>query len=131
MRILLVEDENAIATLVRTRFQREGLQVVCAMTVADGLRLLEGAAFDVAILDRSLPDGDGLDILAAIRRSTEHARAHVVMLSGAAAEADRVGALGKGADDYVVKPFYVSELLARVMAIARRRSITRASSSLT
>ena len=73
----------------------------------------------MAILDLTLPDGSGLDVLHALRALG--ATTHVTVLSGAGAEIDRVGALDLGADDYVVKPFFVRELTARILAVQRRR----------
>src|SRR5205085_3004665 len=87
-------------------------------TLAGALAELHHGVFDVAILDRTLPDGSGLDVLRALRE--RRSVAHVTILSGAGSEIDRVDALELGADDYVVKPFFVRELTARVLAVQRR-----------
>jgi PAS domain S-box-containing protein len=118
-RVLVVEDDAAIRQLVTSRLAREGMHVTEAATVATGLTELRRAIFDVAILDLTFPDGSGLDLLEALREQA--VATHVIILSGAGSEADRVRALEIGADDYVVKPFFVRELVARILAVGRRR----------
>jgi diguanylate cyclase (GGDEF)-like protein/PAS domain S-box-containing protein len=118
MRVLILDDEVDISTLVCEELERCGLTVTVTSTVAGGLRAVESADFDVAIIDVGLPDGSGLDVLREIR--SRGASTHVLVLSGAVAESDRVSAFNLSADDYVVKPFYVTELCARVMAVTRK-----------
>jgi DNA-binding response OmpR family regulator len=124
VRLLLVEDERAVRRLVSERLAREGFTVTVAATVTDALVELHHGPFDVAILDLTLPDGSGLDVLQALRELG--AAPHVIVLSGARAEIDRVRALDLGADDYVVKPFYVRELIARILAVERRLESSKA-----
>ena len=119
MNLLLLEDDLAVRQLVTNHIEHQGFTVSVATTVAEAMRLLNHDTFDVAILDLSLPDGSGLDVLHALRALG--ATTHVTVLSGAGAEIDRIGALDLGADDYVVKPFFVRELTARILAVQRRR----------
>ena len=119
MSVLVVEDEAPIRHLVRSQLEGQGVTVAEAGTVAAALEILTHTTFTVVILDLTLPDGSGLAILENLRRS--RSESHVIILSGAASEADRLDALRRGADDYVVKPFFVRELTARVLAVRRRR----------
>jgi PAS domain S-box-containing protein len=121
MRLLIVDDDLAVRRLVCNRLEKQGVSVTSAATSAAALAELRRSAFDVAILDLTLPDGSGLDVLRALR--VLNAPTHVIILSGAGSEVDRVRALDLGADDYVVKPFFVRELTARVLAVRRRQDI--------
>jgi DNA-binding response OmpR family regulator len=123
MRLLLVEDDQAVRRLVRNHLEHEGVTVTEASTVAEALNELHHHEFDVAILDLTLPDGSGLEVLRELRALGS--AAHVAVLSGAGAEIDRVRALDLGADDYVVKPFYVRELASRILAVQRRQDSAR------
>jgi len=115
-RILVVEDEPAIAESISYGLRRDGYTVVIAPTVAEAERELEGV--DLVVLDLILPDGSGFDLLGQIRqRATGIA---VIILSSRDEEADRVAALETGADDYVTKPFSPREIVARVRAVLRR-----------
>jgi len=118
VRLLLIEDEPALRRLVRERLQAQGLTVAGAATIVEATAALRAQDFDVVILDLTLPDGSGLDLLVAIRDSGT--RAHVITLSGAGTEADRVRALELGADDDVTKPFSIRELSTRVLGVERR-----------
>ena len=115
--ILLVEDEEDIATLVRTYLEREGFGVTWVTRGADALLALEQGEFRLALLDLQLPDGDGLDLCRAIRDSS---RLPVVIVTARDEEIDRIVGLELGADDYVTKPFSPRELIARVRAVLRR-----------
>jgi two-component system, OmpR family, response regulator len=115
--ILLVEDEEDIATLVRTYLEREGFEVTWVTRRADALLALEQGEFRLALLDLQLPDGDGLDLCRAIRDSS---RLPVVIVTARDEEIDRIVGLELGADDYVTKPFSPRELIARVRAVLRR-----------
>ena len=115
--ILLVEDEEDIAALVRAYLERDGFRVLWAMRGTEGLAELERNDVRLAILDLQLPDADGFDICRAIRTSS---RLPVVMLTARDEEVDRVTGLELGADDYVTKPFSPRELTARVRAVLRR-----------
>jgi DNA-binding response OmpR family regulator len=115
--ILLVEDEEEIATLVRAYLERDGFRVVWAARGVEGLLELERNEVRLAILDLQLPDADGLDLCRAIR---ERSRLPIVILTARDEEVDRVTGLELGADDYVTKPFSPRELSARVRAVLRR-----------
>ncbi len=115
--ILLVEDEEDIATLVRAYLEREGFRVVWAARGVEGLLALEREEIRLAILDLQLPDADGFDLCRAIR---ETSRLPIVLLTARDEEVDRVTGLELGADDYVAKPFSPRELVARVRAVLRR-----------
>ena len=115
--ILLVEDEEDIASLVKTYLERDGFQVVWAARGVDGLLALEQHEVRLAILDLQLPDADGLDLCRAIRQQS---RLPIVILTARDEEIDRITGLEVGADDYVAKPFSPRELVARVRAVLRR-----------
>lgn len=117
-KILIVEDEAPIREGLKGRLEQEGYRVVAVETREAGLRALEGAP-DLVILDRRLPDGEGLDVLAALRAS-QRAGTRVIVLSARGLAEDRVEGLEGGADDYVTKPFHLRELLARVQAVLAR-----------
>ena len=109
--ILLVEDEEDIASLVKTYLERDGFQVVWAARGVEGLLALERHEVRLAILDLQLPDADGLDLCRAIRQQS---RLPIVILTARDEEIDRITGLEIGADDYVAKPFSPRELVARV-----------------
>ena len=115
--ILLVEDEEDIATLVRAYLERDGFRVVWAARGADALLALEHHDVRLAILDLQLPDADGFDLCRVIRDSS---RLPIVIMTARDEEVDRVTGLELGADDYVTKPFSPRELAARVRAVLRR-----------
>jgi len=115
-RILVVEDEPAIAESISYGLRREGYQVGIASCLADAEQQLEGV--DLVVLDLMLPDGSGFDLLGQIRKRPTNTA--VIILSSRDAEADRVAALETGADDYVTKPFSPREIVARVRAVLRR-----------
>jgi len=115
--ILLVEDEEDIATLVRTYLERDGFRVIWASRGSEGLMALETNEIRLAILDLQLPDADGLDVCRAIRATS---RLPIVIVTARDEEIDRITGLELGADDYVTKPFSPRELVARVRAVLRR-----------
>jgi DNA-binding response OmpR family regulator len=115
-RILVVEDEPAIAESISYGLRRDGYTVAIAPTLADAERELEGV--DLVVLDLMLPDGSGFDLLGKVRQKDTSIA--IIVLSSRDAEADRVAALETGADDYVTKPFSPREIVARVRAVLRR-----------
>jgi DNA-binding response OmpR family regulator len=115
-RILVIEDEEKISSLVKAYLEREGFNVVVASTGEEGLSLLK-EGFDLLILDLMLPDMDGEEICEVLRKDSD---IPIIMLTAKSDEEDRVKGLGMGADDYVVKPFSPKELVARVKALLRR-----------
>lgn len=124
MRLLLVEDTEDVAEAVVTAFVRRGDAVDHAATIAAAAELVALQDYDVAILDIEMPDGTGTQILRALRAARK--ATPVLMLTARAKVDDRVSALDNGADDYVVKPFDLRELEARVRALARRATPDRA-----
>lgn len=117
MKLLVIEDEVKLAEYLRKGLQEEGFVVDLAHNGIDGLHLAMEAEYDLIVLDGMLPGLDGLGLLAALRQSK---RTRVLMLTARVKVEDRVRGLNSGADDYVVKPFAFSELLARIQALLRR-----------
>jgi two-component system catabolic regulation response regulator CreB len=117
--ILLVEDDRPIAENVILALARENLDCRHVTLAAEGLALLRGGGFDLAILDVGLPDGNGFDLCRTLRGFSE---VPVIFLTARSDEIDRVVGLEIGADDYVLKPFSPRELAARVKTILRRVS---------
>lgn len=116
--MLLVDDEPEIADVLRRYLEREGLCVETCGTVSDALVRLGRDAPDILVLDVTLPDGSGLDVLRAA--SVPGSRIPTLMLTARSDEADRIVGLELGADDYVTKPFSPREVVARVRSILRR-----------
>jgi two-component system, OmpR family, response regulator RegX3 len=114
MRVLVVEDEDAIAEPLAEGLRREGFDVTRASTGTEALAAVEP---DVMLLDLRLPDMDGLDVC---RRVRERSAVPIIVVTARGEEADRVVGLELGADDYVVKPFGLRELIARIRAVTRR-----------
>jgi DNA-binding response OmpR family regulator len=121
MRILLVEDEDTIADPLAEGLRREGFEVERAAT---GEQALAAGEADLVLLDLRLPDVDGLDVC---RRLRDRSRVPIIIVTARGEEADRVVGLELGADDYVVKPFGLRELIARIRAVSRRAESPRAS----
>ncbi|RIH84274.1 response regulator transcription factor [Calidithermus roseus] len=118
MRLLVVEDNPEVSALVAEALVKEGWAVDTAPGAAEAWGLLQSFPYDLMVLDLGLPDGDGLGLLRRLR--DEEYRLPVLILSARDAPQVRVQGLEDGADDYVVKPFYASELVARVRALLRR-----------
>lgn len=123
MRLLLVEDTEDVADAIVASFQRRGDAIDHVASVADAEDALAVQDYDVVVLDIGLPDGSGLDLLKSARSSGS--RAPILMLTARSDVDDRVTALDKGADDYLVKPFDLRELHARVRAMLRRQDPDR------
>jgi two-component system response regulator RegX3 len=117
LRILVVEDEAAISEPLAESLEREGFDTVVAATLEAAREAYERQAPDLILLDVMLPDGDGRDLAREIRRQSD---VPIIMLTARGEEIDRVVGLELGADDYVVKPFSMRELTARIRAILRR-----------
>ena len=117
-RVLVVEDDTAIRRGLVDALQFAGYEVLQAATGNDGLHQALRATFDLLLLDLILPGPSGFEILAAVHQARP--TLPVIILTARGEEADRVKGLRLGADDYVVKPFSVRELLARVEAVLRR-----------
>ena len=119
-RLLLLEDDPAIARTVAYALERDGLTVTHSLLVHDARQQLQRTRFDLLVLDVGLPDGSGLDLLRDVRNAPPTAALPVLMLSAHGEEIDRVLGLELGADDYLTKPFSPRELAARVKALLRR-----------
>ncbi|OGV66472.1 MAG: DNA-binding response regulator [Lentisphaerae bacterium RIFOXYA12_FULL_48_11] len=118
MRILVIEDEKKIASFVRKGLEEQGVTVTVSNNGDDGYLLAKTQPFDVIILDIMLPGRDGLSILKNLREQKNIVP--VIMLTARSEMNEKVEGLNLGADDYITKPFYMEELIARVQAIARR-----------
>ncbi len=116
-RLLLVEDDTRLATMVASYLDEAGFRTTRAATGTAAMQLLSGDSFDAVVLDLMLPDADGLDLCRSIRTRSE---IPVLMLTARGDPLDRVVGLEIGADDYLPKPFEPRELLARLRAILRR-----------
>ncbi len=129
-RILVVEDDPAIVILLDYNLAAAGYEAVTAASAEDGELLLSEQLFDLVILDWMLPEMSGIELCKRMRKAGKVASMPILMLTARGEEADRVRGLATGADDYVVKPFSVPELMARVGALLRRASPERVSDRL-
>jgi DNA-binding response OmpR family regulator len=123
--LLLVEDDPVLATFLADNLTADGFELVLAASLRDGLRELEYRRPDLAIVDLGLPDGSGLELLAAVREadgvvSRLDREMPLLVLSARDSELDRVRGFERGADDFVTKPFSYSELRLRITAMLRR-----------
>lgn len=119
--VLVVDDDEKIREMVRAVMEGDGYCVYSAPTLGEGRRLALEKKPTVAILDRILPDGDGMQLCLQLRDDPSMSGLMVIMLTGKNQPVDRVLGLKFGADDYLAKPFEISELSARVAALIRRR----------
>jgi two-component system, OmpR family, KDP operon response regulator KdpE len=118
-RILVVDDEPQIRRVMRTALVAEGYEVVDARSGEDALELIRTQRYDLVLLDINLPGIDGVETCREIRATSDVA---VIMMTVRSSQRDKVEALDAGADDYVTKPFAISEMLARMRAALRRTS---------
>lgn len=118
MKILLIEDDLDLGNGVRIALADQGLDVIWVRRKADALHQLDLCVPELVLLDLGLPDGDGMSLMTALRQRLN--RIPVIILTARGTLQDRLGGLDAGADDYLVKPFVLAELLARVRALARR-----------
>jgi two-component system phosphate regulon response regulator PhoB len=116
--VLVVEDDENLRVVLRDNLEEEGYRVADATTAAAARAALDGGSYDLVVLDVMLPDGDGYALCRQLRAAGNPAR--VLMLTARALEDDLVTGLDAGADDYLVKPYRLRELLARVRALLRR-----------
>ena len=119
-RVLLAEDDTSISEPLSRALRREGYQVEIAHDGARGLEMALASPPDLVLLDLMLPGMPGTEVAAAIRGDPRIAEVPIIMLTARGEESDRVRGLDTGADDYIVKPFLMSELSARVRAVLRR-----------
>jgi DNA-binding response OmpR family regulator len=118
MRLLVVEDEPRIVEVLTSALAKAAFAVDAACSAAHAEEMLSSVVYDAAILDLGLPDGDGLGVIAAARAAGN--ATPILILTARDAVEDRVRGLDAGADDYLVKPFAMNELLARIRALLRR-----------
>jgi two-component system phosphate regulon response regulator PhoB len=119
-RILVVEDDDALGTLIRYNLEREGYAVAVATDGEEALIQAEEQLPDLVILDWMLPRVSGIEVCRRLRQKPLSRNVPIIMLTARGEESDRIRGLDTGADDYVVKPFAVSELSARIRAVLRR-----------
>ncbi|MBK9170486.1 MAG: response regulator transcription factor [Bryobacterales bacterium] len=113
-KILLIEDDADLYALLQYNLEKEGFTLVGSQTGRGAVDLVRSSQPDLILLDIMLPDSDGLDICKSIRACAELAHIPIIFLTARASETDRIVGLELGANDYVVKPFFVRELIARV-----------------
>ncbi len=118
MQILLVEDDKSLSMAVVYHLKKEGFEVTACLDGTSGLEALEAQHFDLVLLDRMLPGLDGVSLLQKLRLNRD--ATPVLMLTAMDGIGDRVTGLDAGADDYLVKPFAMAELMARIRALLRR-----------
>ncbi|ODT89511.1 phosphate regulon transcriptional regulator PhoB [Phenylobacterium sp. SCN 70-31] len=118
--VLVVEDEDALATLLDYNLMKEGFRVERAADGEEALLRVAEEPPDLVVLDWMLPKVSGVEVCRQLRAGTETRRTPVLMLTARGEEADKIRGLDTGADDYVVKPFSMSELVARIRALLRR-----------
>jgi two-component system KDP operon response regulator KdpE len=119
--VLVVEDDGEIRSVLRASLAAEGFEVLTAVSLSEATALLEHAHPDVLVLDLGLPDGDGAELVRRIRRTSA---LPIVIASARHQEAEKIGLLDAGADDFLTKPFGVAELLARLRVALRHRGTT-------
>lgn len=117
-RVLLVEDDYKLANYVRAGLAKVGFEIDLAISGTTAVHSFQASQYDVVLLDRMLPDMEGLQVLAKIRALSSSIP--VILLSAISAVDERVRGLGHGADDYIAKPFHISEVIARIEAVGRR-----------
>ena len=118
LRVLVVEDDREIRTLMQSSLGVEGFEVRTAVSISEARALLRNALPDVVVLDLGLPDGDGIELVQEVRQ--RHSLA-ILVVSARHQEAQKIALLDAGADDYLTKPFSVGELLARIRVALRHR----------
>jgi two-component system, OmpR family, phosphate regulon response regulator PhoB len=118
--VLVVEDEDALATLLQYNLEKEGYSVAVARDGEEALIQAEESTPDLVLVDWMLPKVSGIEVCRRLRGRQETANVPIIMLTARGEETDRVRGLDTGADDYVVKPFSMTELFARIRAVLRR-----------
>jgi two-component system phosphate regulon response regulator PhoB len=118
--IVIAEDEDALATLLQYNLEKEGYRVLIAGDGEEALIVIDEHKPDILLLDWMLPKVSGIEVCRRLRQKTETRNLPILMLTARGEESDRIRGLDTGADDYVVKPFSMTELLARIRAVLRR-----------
>lgn len=122
-KIVLIEDDSDLYALLKYNLEKEGFALVGAQTGKGAIELCRRERPDLILLDIMLPDSDGLDICKGIRSHPELAHVPVIFLTARASETDRIVGLELGANDYIVKPFFIRELIARIKIQFRSQAI--------
>jgi two-component system phosphate regulon response regulator PhoB len=130
-KVLVIEDDPALQKLLDYNLSAAGFAVTTANSAEEGRLLLQEQRFDLLLLDWMLPEMQGIDLCAMLRRSGKYPSMPVLMLTARGEEGDRIRGLTTGADDFVVKPFSIPELMARVKALLRRAAPGRTNAILT
>ncbi|HAJ05443.1 MAG TPA: DNA-binding response regulator [Chloroflexi bacterium] len=117
MKILIVEDEDTVRELLSEGLRSEGYEVLEADNGLDGLQMAKDLQLDLILLDLMLPEMDGMSVCRILRRTSD---VPIIMLTARGTEMDKIVGLETGADDYIVKPFGIGELLARIRSVLRR-----------
>ncbi len=118
--VLVVEDEDALSALLQYNLDKEGYQVTVAADGEEALVVIDEAQPDLIVLDWMLPQVSGVEVCRRLRARPETRNMPIIMLTARGEETDRIRGLDTGADDYIVKPFSMSELAARIRAVLRR-----------
>jgi two-component system phosphate regulon response regulator PhoB len=118
--ILVVEDEDALSTLLQYNLEKDGYDVAVAGDGEEALTLVSERLPDIIVLDWMLPKISGIEVCRRLRQRAESRNVPIIMLTARGEESDRIRGLDTGADDYIVKPFAMSELAARIRAVLRR-----------
>ncbi len=118
--ILVVEDEDALSTLLQYNLEKEGYDVAVAMDGEEALTQVAERLPDLVVLDWMLPKVSGIEVCRRLRQRSETRNIPIIMLTARGEESDRIRGLDTGADDYIIKPFAMSELSARIRAVLRR-----------
>ncbi|UXP34039.1 response regulator transcription factor [Reichenbachiella agarivorans] len=121
MKVLLTEDNKALQTNIVTYLQNEGIICECANSIQECQDKLVAFQYDIIILDRMLPDGDGIDIIPFIK--SRNLSVSILIASAKDQINDKVDGLNLGADDYITKPYFMTELIARLKALYRRNKL--------
>lgn len=122
MRVLIIEDELQMAAILKAACEKDAMVADTVSTLSKAKAIFQEGLHDFVLLDRRLPDGDGASLIPFIRKKND--AVPVILLTGRAEIDDRVSGLDAGADDYIVKPFAIEELMARIRAISRRPAKT-------
>lgn len=120
MKVLIIEDEQDLLDLIKRYLKKEGYLCEEAVTFKEGFKKINNYEYDCVIVDLNLPGGDGMDLVKILRK--ENTQTGVIIISARESLDDRIAGLETGADDYLVKPFNLSELNARVKAVLRRKT---------
>ena len=119
-KILVVDDEKLIVKGIRFSLEQEGMEVDCAYDGEEALEYARNNTYDMVLLDVMLPQMDGIELLKRLKESEEYRDIPVIMATAKGEEYDRIKGLDLGADDYIVKPFSMMEMVSRVKAVLRR-----------